>query len=63
MISLFDAAQQFDLTLTPQQLDAFDRYYHWLIEWNARINLTAITEYDQVIVKHFLDSISIVPLL
>jgi len=63
MISLFDAAQQFDLTLTSQQLDAFDRYYHLLIEWNTRINLTAITEYDQVIVKHFLDSISIAPLL
>lgn len=63
MISLYDAAQQFNLTLTREQLAAFDRYYNELIEWNARINLTAITEYDQVIVKHFLDSISIAPTL
>lgn len=63
MISLYDAAQQFELALTREQLDTFERYYHELIEWNARINLTAITDYNQVIVKHFLDSISIAPLL
>ncbi|MBR3635651.1 MAG: 16S rRNA (guanine(527)-N(7))-methyltransferase RsmG [Lachnospiraceae bacterium] len=42
------------------QLSSFDRYYEMLIEWNEKINLTAITEYKEVFVKHFLDSVSII---
>jgi 16S rRNA (guanine527-N7)-methyltransferase len=63
MISLADAAQEFGLVLTSDQQTAFDLYYHELIDWNACINLTSITEHDQVVVKHFLDSLSIAPIL
>lgn len=42
-----------------KQLDRFDQYYEILVEWNEFMNLTAITEYDEVLVKHFLDSVAI----
>ena len=63
MISLTDAAREFGLTLTADQIEAFELYYRELIDWNARFNLTSITERDQVTVKHFLDSLSIAPIL
>lgn len=43
-----------------EQLAQLLLYYEMLIEWNQRINLTAITEFDQVLDKHFYDSLSIV---
>lgn len=55
------AAQAFDLTLTAAQYDAFETYYRELMAWNARVNLTTITERDAVFVKHFLDSLSVAP--
>ncbi len=55
----YDGALEFGLDLTREQVDQFDLYYHQLVGWNARINLTAITEYTQVLVKHFLDSLSV----
>ncbi len=61
MISLDDAAREFGIDLTSEQLNTFDIYYRELVAWNARMNLTAITEHDQVVVKHFLDSLSVVP--
>ncbi len=63
MNSLVDSAREFGITLTPEQQDTFETYYRELVAWNARTNLTAITERDQVIVKHFLDSLSIAPIL
>ena len=36
------------------------QYYKLLIEWNEKINLTSITDYKDVVVKHFIDSLSIV---
>ena len=56
---LVEHAREFGIELTPAQLDAFEVYYRELVEWNARFNLTAITEREQVIVKHFLDSLSV----
>lgn len=41
------------------KLKQFRRYYELLAEWNKVMNLTAITEYDEVVEKHFLDSLSI----
>lgn len=41
------------------KLKQFRRYYELLTEWNKVMNLTAITEYDEVVEKHFLDSLSI----
>ena len=50
------------IQLNEVQLQQFEDYYRILIEWNKVMNLTAITEYDEVITKHFLDSLSIVKL-
>lgn len=52
--------KEFDITLTDVQLKQFEKYYELLVEWNSFMNLTAITEFDEVIQKHFLDSISLV---
>jgi 16S rRNA (guanine527-N7)-methyltransferase len=46
------------LSLTPSQLAAFERFEQELIEWNSRINLTAIREPEEIRTKHFLDSLS-----
>lgn len=45
------------IVLNDQQLKQFARYYTLLIEWNEKINLTAITNHDEVYLKHFYDSI------
>ena len=47
------------ITLSEQQKTQFLQYYELLVEWNSFMNLTAITEFDQVITKHFLDSLSL----
>ncbi|MFS0725123.1 16S rRNA (guanine(527)-N(7))-methyltransferase RsmG [Paenibacillus sp. 1P07SE] len=44
------------LTVDDRQLEQFDRYFHLLVEWNERMNLTGITERDAVYEKHFYDS-------
>ena len=46
------------ITLYPSQLEQFERYYELLIEWNEKINLTAITDKPDVYLKHFYDSIT-----
>jgi 16S rRNA (guanine527-N7)-methyltransferase len=46
------------LTLTDAQTGQFQRYYQELIDWNARFNLTRITDYEDVQIKHFLDSLT-----
>lgn len=51
------------VTLTERQLAQFVRYYEMLAEWNERMNLTAITAYEDVMKKHFLDSLSLTKVL
>lgn len=46
--------------LTAKQINQFLRYYELLVEWNGFMNLTAITEYDEVLKKHFVDSLSLI---
>lgn len=48
------------LNLSTGQMEQFLDYYQILIEWNKTMNLTAITEFDDVVVKHFLDSLCLV---
>lgn len=43
-----------------EQLDKFYKYMELLLEWNEKINLTAITDEDEIIIKHFIDSLTIV---
>jgi len=56
MIKLFS---DFGIDINNNQAELFYKYYELLIEWNSKINLTAITEYEDVIVKHFIDSVSL----
>ncbi len=51
--------RQLGLELTVQQSEQFERYRQELLDWNTRINLTAITNPEEVLVKHFLDSLSL----
>ena len=48
------------ITLTEKQKRQFHRYYELLVEWNKVMNLTGITEYDEVNEKHFVDSLAII---
>lgn len=48
------------LSPTPLQLKQFQTFYEILIEWNSKMNLTSITVYEEVVIKHFLDSVNIV---
>lgn len=52
--------EEFDIRLTVAQEEQFLKYYELLTEWNSFMNLTAITEYEEVLKKHFLDSLSLV---
>lgn len=52
-------AEQLDIQLSDEQLEQFQIYYDMLIEKNKVMNLTAITQLDEVITKHFLDSIAL----
>jgi 16S rRNA (guanine527-N7)-methyltransferase len=58
MQRLFDGASALGLRLTTAQQAAFQIYYEELVAWNEKFNLTAITEYEQVQIRHFLDSLS-----
>ena len=50
-------AAEYGFELTPQQLEQFDLYAKLLVEWNEKMNLTAITQPRDIVIKHFLDSI------
>lgn len=45
-----------EIKINQIQIEMFDVFYQLLIEWNKKMNLTAITDYEEVIQKHFLDS-------
>lgn len=48
-----------NIALNDKQIEQFCKYYELLIEWNKKMNLTAITECEEVAEKHFIDSLSI----
>lgn len=52
--------KELHLSLSDKQLDQFLTYYEMLVEKNKVMNLTAITEFDEVMKKHFIDSLSLV---
>lgn len=49
-----------EITLSEKQMSQFMRYYELLVEWNSFMNLTGITEFEEVMKKHFIDSVSLV---
>ena len=55
---LAKAVNEYGLALTEQQLASMDSYYRLLIEWNEKMNLTAIIEPQEVAVKHMVDSLT-----
>jgi len=59
MKKLIEGAGKLGIELSARQVKQFELYYQELIEWNKKINLTAITDYSSVQVKHFLDSLTI----
>ena len=59
MERLILGAIKLGLPLNPKQVEQFHTYYDELLDWNERINLTAITDYEEVQIKHFLDSLTV----
>lgn len=60
MNQLIEQARELNIELTDKQVEQFKIYYEMLIETNKVMNLTAITELNEVITKHFIDSLALV---
>ena len=63
MNKLVNICNKINIEISDDQINCFEKYYELLIEKNKVMNLTAITEKEDVIVKHFIDSISLIPYL
>lgn len=59
MRRLIQGLSELGLELSSTQTKQFELYYQELLEWNTRINLTSITDYEEVQIKHFFDSITV----
>ena len=57
---LIEEVNKIGISLSNKQVEQFIKYYELLVEWNSFMNLTGITEYHEVVVKHFVDSLSLV---
>lgn len=60
---LEDRLSVWNVALNDKQSKQFEKFYEILLEWNKVMNLTGITEYQEVVEKHFLDSLSIVTIM
>ena len=58
MQRLREGARALGLELTDRQQAAFQLYYEELVAWNQKFNLTAIVGFEQIQIRHFLDSLS-----
>ena len=56
-------AAELGVRLDDGQLGQFRRYYAELVDWNTRVNLTGVTAWEQVQVRHFLDSLAVLTAL
>jgi 16S rRNA (guanine527-N7)-methyltransferase len=56
---LATGAERLGFHLTAKQLERFETYYNKLGKWNQKVNLTAITSYEDMQIKHFLDSLTV----
>ena len=57
---LLDEVNKIGVELSDTQVEQFIKYYDLLVEWNSFMNLTGITEYEEVVIKHFVDSLSLI---
>lgn len=55
--------QELGFSVDERQAEQFDLYYQILIQWNSFMNLTAITDFEEVVRKHFVDSLSIIQVI
>jgi len=60
---LVEGAEAFGIRLNEKEVAAFDLYLRELLKWNQKINLTAIRSEKGIVLKHFLDSLSVSPYL
>lgn len=56
--SMLKDFKSFEIELTDKQIEQLDKYYELLVDWNNKMNLTAITDFDEVCKLHFTDSVS-----
>ncbi|KTT84882.1 16S rRNA (guanine(527)-N(7))-methyltransferase RsmG [Mammaliicoccus sciuri] len=56
--TFIDTLKESGITLTDKQIKQFGTYFEMLVEWNEKINLTAVTEKEEVYLKHFFDSVT-----
>lgn len=56
---LKEISKEINIDLSEEKIDKFKKYMDLLLEWNEKINLTAITEEDEVVLKHFVDSMTV----
>lgn len=56
--SLYEGAEKLDISITDAQAEKFCKYTELLLEWNGKMNLTAITAPEEIAVKHYLDSLT-----
>jgi 16S rRNA (guanine(527)-N(7))-methyltransferase GidB len=57
---LIENLQKIDIILEEEKIQQFITYYDILVEWNKVMNLTGITEFEEVVIKHFVDSLSLI---
>ena len=55
--------KELGISLSEKQVNQFMKYYELLVEWNSFMNLTGITEFEEVMKKHFVDSVSLIKAL
>ena len=58
-----ESLRKLNIDITSRQLEQLEEYYNLLVEWNEKINLTRITLKDDVYLKHFYDSATIVKVI
>ena len=57
---IVDKIGELNIRINEKQAEQFFRYYELLVEWNGFMNLTGITDFEEVVCKHFVDSLSII---
>jgi 16S rRNA (guanine527-N7)-methyltransferase len=60
---LAHASSEAGISMTPEQRPAFDRYATMIRDWNTRVNLTAILDDEGIVWRHFIDSLTILPII
>ena len=61
--NIVEKANLIGIEISQEQAEQLYEYMELLLEWNEKMNLTAITEPEEVILKHFIDSLTIIPYL